>query len=79
MLMDQVDRLDLGRIGRGLNLQLELALDKLEDSKPHVAEKLLKVFALEVRLLERLRRIDDIETDSLLAVVNDVLATLKGE
>jgi hypothetical protein len=79
MLMDQVDRLDLGRIGRGLNLQLKLALDKLEDGKPHVAEKLLRVFAFEVKLLERLLRLDNIEADSLLAVVTDVLATLKGE
>jgi hypothetical protein len=75
MLMDQVDRLDLGRIGRGLNLQLQVALEKIEDGKPHVAEKLLKVFAFEVKLLERLRRLDDVETDSLLAVVSDVLAT----
>jgi hypothetical protein len=76
MLMDQVDRLDLGRIGRGLNRQLTVALEKLEDSKPQVAEKLLKVFAFEVKLLERLRRLDAVETDSLLAIVNDVLATL---
>lgn len=76
MLMDQVDRLDLGRIGRGLNLQLKLAIDKIEDGKPHVAGKLLKVLALEVRLLERLRRLDDVETDSLLLVVGDVLQTL---
>jgi probable HAF family extracellular repeat protein len=76
MLMDQVDRLDLGRIGKGLNLQLKVALDKLEDGKPHVAEKLLKVFAFEVKLLERLRRLDAVEADSLLAVVSDVLATL---
>jgi probable HAF family extracellular repeat protein len=79
MLMDQVDRLDLGRIGRGLNLQLKVALDRIEDSKPHVAEKLLKVFAFEVKLLERFRKLDDIETGSLLAVVNDAAAALKGE
>lgn len=76
MLMDQVDRLDLGRIGRGLNLQLKAALDGLEDGKPHVAGNLLKVFAFEVRLLERFRRLDDIETGSLLAIVDDALATL---
>jgi hypothetical protein len=76
MLMDQVERLDLGRIGRGLNLQLKVAINKLEDGKPHIAAKLLAVFALEVRLLERFRKLDDIEADSLLAVVKDALATL---
>ncbi len=79
MLMDQVDRLDLGRIGRGMNVLLGIALAKVEDGKPHIAGKLLAVFALEVRLLERLRRIDDIEADSLLAVVKDAAAALKGE
>jgi hypothetical protein len=78
MLMDQVDRLDLGRIGHALKAQLRVALGKLEDGKPHVAEVLLKVFAFEVRLLERFRRLDDVEADSLLDVVNDALATLNG-
>jgi len=78
MLMDQVDRLDLGRVGKGLKLQLKFALGKIEDGKPLVASKLLAVFSLEVKVLERLRRIDDVEADSLLAVVSDVLATLDG-
>jgi hypothetical protein len=79
MLMDQVDRLDLGRIGRGLNLQLGLALDKVEDGRPHTAAKLLAVFALEIRLLERFRKLDGVEADSLRGVTTDVLASLKGQ
>ncbi|MFI5401509.1 MAG: hypothetical protein ACHQ1G_01025 [Planctomycetota bacterium] len=80
MLMDQVDRLDLGGIGRGLNLQLHAALRKLTDGRSRndrAAAALLSIFALEVRLLERWRRIDPVEADSLFAVVNDALATLR--
>jgi uncharacterized membrane protein len=79
MLMDQVDRLDLGRIGRGLNLQLKIALGALTDGRTRndrLAAALLAVFAREVRLLGRWRMIDAVQADSLLAVVDDAVATL---
>jgi uncharacterized membrane protein len=79
MLLDHVDRLDLGRIGHALDAQLRVALGKLEDGKDRTARLLLAVFAFEVRLLERFKRLDDIEAGSLLAVAKDALATLEGE
>jgi len=82
MLMDQVDRLDLGRIGKGLNLQLKVALKALTDGRTRndrAAAVLLAVFRKEIPLLEHWHMIDDIDADSVLVVVDDALATLRGE
>jgi hypothetical protein len=75
-----VDRLDLGPVGRGLSIRLRVALARLADDKganDRAAKALLRAFVAEVRLLERFGRLDDVQADAPTVAAADALARLE--